>query len=93
MKEVLEKEVKPKEKEPEAKKAEVQNEIIIEDNSPKKEVKVEQDTNPNKSSGNNSSAGSSTPINNIDPSKINEAREKIKNMVNKSKFDIYLLIT
>jgi len=80
LKEVLEKEIKPKEKEPECKKAIETNEIIIEDNSTKKETIVAQQQKSNSQNYNNN-FDLNVPINNMDPSKINEAKEKIKNMV------------
>jgi hypothetical protein len=76
LKEVLEKEIKPKEKDSECKKAVEPNEIIIEDNSTKKETKVAQQQKSKAQNYNNNAQ-----INNMDPSKINEAKEKIKNMV------------
>lgn len=78
----MEREIKYKEKEPEIKKTKVTNEIIIEDNTPRKDEKLMQNTQ-NKTSTNNYNSYSNIPINNLDPTKINEAKEKIKNMVNK----------
>lgn len=84
MKEVLEKEIKPKEIDKNSKKD--NDEIIIEDNSTKKGNKSDSNTNKDPIYNNNSytfntSNVNSAMFNNIDPSKVNQAREQIKNMV------------
>ncbi len=81
LREVLEKEIKTTEKEPEAKESEDKDKIIIEDIYSEKEIKLEQKPNFNIPSTNTSNSFSNIPMNNLDPSTINEAKEKIKNMV------------